>query len=149
MKSLLLIFISLVTTTALSQWKYSRVNNGFDPPYVIGYATNNTSAFLKLENYNGISFYISGVYVCDDNIDVDVSFNVSGEYHKHTLTGIVTEDRKTVFIMDDIAADSAFLKDFKDAGIVRIRLNDKTCSAEIYEFSMANSKTVYDIVVKQ
>jgi hypothetical protein len=145
-KLLVLISVSLFSFSALSQWLVKKIDNGFDTPYKIAYTDDGQSAFLKLENYKGIAFYISGVYVCDESVTVDISFLVSGEYQKYTTTGNVSENHKAVFMVDDLNSDAEFLADFKAASSVRIRINDTTCDSEIYEFKMTGSTAAYNAI---
>jgi hypothetical protein len=145
-KLLVLISVSLFSFSALSQWIVKKVDNGFDTPYKIAYTEDGQSEFLKLENYKGIAFYIGGVYVCDESVTVDISFLVNGEYQKYTTTGNVSENHKTVFMVDDLNSDAEFLADFKAASSVRIRINDTTCDSEIYEFKMTGSTAAYNAI---
>jgi len=145
-KLLVLISVSLFSFSALSQWLVKKIDNGFDAPYKIAYTEDGQTEFLKLENYNGIAFYMGGVYVCDESVTVDISFLVNGEYQKYTTTGNVSENHKTVFMVDDLNSDVEFLADFKAASSVRIRINDTTCDSEIYEFKMTGSTAAYNAI---
>ena len=151
MKKLLLALatVTLFTTTSFSQWVSKKIDNGFDNPYYIAYTQDGQNAFLKLENYKGIAFYMGGVYICDESVSVDISFLVNGEYQKYTTTGNVSENRKTVFMIDDLNSDPEFLADFKAASVVRIRVNDTTCDTEIYEFKMTGSTAAFNTVSNQ
>ena len=72
MKTLLMTLGLALSYTASAQWMTKTVDNGFDPKYKIAYTDNTKMQWLKLEDYNnGVSFYIGGVYVCDDDVDVD------------------------------------------------------------------------------
>jgi len=151
MKKLLLalVTVTLFTTTSFSQWVSKKIDNGFDTPYYIAYTQDGQNAYLKLENYKGIAFYMGGIYVCDESVIVDISFMVNGEYQKYYLTGNVSENRKTLFMVDDLNSDAEFLADFKAASSVRIRVNDKTCDTEIYEFKMTGSTAAFNRVTNQ
>jgi len=150
MKNLLLVLVSVIlfTTTSFSQWVVKKIDNGFDTPYKIAYTEDGQNAFLKLENYKGIAFYMGGVYVCDESPTVDISFLVNGEYQKYNTIGKVSENRKTLFMIDDLNSDLEFLADFKAATSVKIRVNDTTCDTEIYEFKMTGSTAAYDAISK-
>lgn len=149
MKHLILVIsIILVTLNSFSQWIVKKIDNGFDTPYKIAYTEDGQNAFLKLENYKGIAFYMGGVYVCDESPTVDISFLVNGEYQKYYTIGKVSENRKTLFMIDNLNSDLEFLADFKAATSVRIRVNDTTCDTEIYEFNMAGSTAAYDAISK-
>ena len=106
-------------------------------------------AYLKLENYKGIAFYISGVYICDESVSVDISFLVNGEYQKYYATASVSDNRTTVFLVDDLNSDPEFLADFKASSSIRIRINDTICDTEIYEFKMAGSTAAFNTVSNQ
>ena len=108
-KLLVLVSVSLFSFNALSQWVVKKIDNGFDTPYKIAYTEDGQSAFLKLENYKGIAFYIGGVYVCDESVTVDISFLVNEEYQKYTTTGNASENHKTLFMVDDLNSDAEFL----------------------------------------
>lgn len=151
MKKLLLTLatVTLFTTTSFSQWVSKKIDNGFDTPYYIAYTEDGQDAFLKLENYKGIAFYMGGVYVCDESVTVDISFLVNGEYQKYNTIGKVSENRKTLFMIDDLNSDLEFLADFKAATSVRIRINDTTCDTEIYEFKMTGSTAAFNTVSNQ
>ena len=145
-KLLVLVSVSLFSFNALSQWVVTKIDNGFDTPYKIAYTEDGQSEFLKLENYKGIAFYIGGVYVCDESVTVDISFLVNGEYKKYSVTGRTSENRKTLFMVDDLNSDPNLLADFKAASSVKIRVNDITCDTEIYEFKMTGSTAAYNAI---
>jgi hypothetical protein len=145
-KLLVLVSVSLFSFSALSQWLVRKIDNGFDTPYKIAYTEDGQSEFLKLENYKGIAFYIGGVYICDESVTVDISFLVNGEYQKYNIAGEVSENHKTVFMVDDLNSDAEFLADFKAASSVKIRINDTTCDSEIYEFKMTGSTAAYNAI---
>ena len=151
MKSLLLVLVTvtLFTTTSFSQWISKKIDNGFDTPFYIAYTQDGQDAYLKLENYKGIAFYISGVYICDESVSVDISFLVNGEYQKYYATASVSDNRTTVFLVDDLNSDPEFLADFKASSSIRIRINDTTCDTEIYEFKMAGSTAAFNTVSNQ
>jgi uncharacterized GH25 family protein len=145
MKKLLLSVTSILlfSATSFSQWIVQKVDNGFDTPYKIAFTHDDQSAYLKLENYKGIAFYISGVYVCEESVSVDVSFTVNGDYKKYSAVASVSDNRKTVFISNDITANPELLEDFKNASSVKIRINDTVCDTEIYEFKMNGSTAAF------
>jgi hypothetical protein len=151
MKKLLLALatVTLFTTTSFSQWVSKKIDNGFDTPYYIAYTQDGQNAYLKLENYKGIAFYMGGVYICDESVTVDVSFLVNGEYQRYYLTGNVSDNHKTLFLVDDLNSDPEFLADFKAATSIRIRVNDTTCDTEIYEFKMTGSTAAFNTVTNQ
>jgi hypothetical protein len=52
-------------------------------------------------------------------------------------------------MVDDLNSDPEFLADFKAASSIRIRVNDKTCDTEIYEFKMTGSTAAFNTVTNQ
>jgi len=151
MKKLLLSVTSILlfSATSFSQWLVQKVDNGFDPVYKTAYTEDGQNAYLKLENYKGIAFYISGVFVCEESVSVDVSFTVNGEYKKYSAVAAVSDNRKTVFICNDLTANTELLEDFKNASSVKIRINDTVCDTEIYEFKMTGSTAAFNAVLNK
>lgn len=151
MKNLLLVSISVIlfNVNTFSQWVTNVVDNGFDSKYTIAYTEDGQSEYLKMENYNGIVVYLSNTYICSDVVTVDILFLVKDEYKKYKSNAKVSSNHKTVFFINDLSADPLMLQDFKDATIIRIRINDVICDSEIYEFSMKGSTAAYEAVLKQ
>jgi hypothetical protein len=143
-----LLFISIISCIS-AQWKVKKVDNGFDTPFTVAYTDDAQSVFLKLENYKGVAFYLSNTYVCEETLMVDVSFLVNGEYSKYSVEANVSENKKIVFLFDDLSSEPDVLKDFKACTLMKIRVNDNTCDTEIYEFKMSGSTAAYDAVLKQ
>ena len=150
MKTLLMTMGLALSYTASGQWTNKTVDDGIDPTYKIAYTDNSKTQWLKLENYNkNISFYMSGFFVCEKVVDVDISFLVDGAYQKYELLECdVTEDHETVFFVKNLKT-SEMLSSFKSASSVKIRINDKTCGAGTYEFNMTGGTAAFDFVVKQ
>ena len=134
--------------TASAQWVTKKVDNGFDTPYKIAYTNVAKNQWLKLENYNNeISFYIGGVYICDDIVNVDMSFLVNGVYQKYNIIDCyVSDDNETLFFIDNLTTHE-ILSSFKSASSLKVRINDTTCESETYEFKMSGSTTAYNFVV--
>jgi hypothetical protein len=151
MKKLLLslVTVTLFTVNTFSQWITSTVDNGFDSKFVIAYTEDGQSEYLKMENYNGIVLYLSNTYICSDAVTVDVLFLVKNEYKKHKTNAKVSSNHKTVFFVDDLSTNLVMLQDFKDATMIRLRVNDVICDSEVYEFSMKGSTAAYEAVLKQ
>jgi hypothetical protein len=148
MKTLLITIGLALSYTASAQWIYKTVNNGFDDPYKIAHTDLVQNEFLKLENYdNRISFYIDNLYICDETVNVDISFLVNGVYQKYNIENCsISEDNETVFLVSNLTTHE-MLSSFKTASLVKIRINDNTCGVATYEFKMAGSKTAYNYVV--
>jgi hypothetical protein len=135
-------------TTAKAQWTYKNVDNGIDEPYKICYTEADNYARLKLEKYNdGVMFYISGTYFCEEFPKADVVFTVSGVTKKYQVVGARSEDSKIVFLAFDISEES-FLEDFKQASSVKVRVNETYCTTDVFTFNMANSKSALEFMLK-
>ncbi len=94
-----------------------------------------------------ISFYLSGGYHCDDEIPVDISFLVAGQFVKFSVNGVKSRDSETVFLLDDLNASEmkdAFLK----ASSVKLRFNETHCQNDYYEFKMSGSTAALNFVSK-
>ena len=138
---LLLIMGLGLSCTANAQWTYEKINNGFDIPYRIAYTEDNRGCYLKLEKLasNGeVMFYIGNGHTCDDEPLVDLAFLVNKEYKKYTVSGITSGDRKTLFLIPNMLGDNC-LNDFKTCTSLKLRINDVSCSEEVYEFNMSGS----------
>ena len=148
MKTLLMTIGLALSYTASAQWISKKVDNGFDTPYKIAYTDAAKNQWLKLENYNNeISFYIGGVYICDEGVSVDMSFLVNGVYQKYTIEECYTsDDSGTVFFVDNLTTHE-MLSSFKSASSVKVRINDTSCDSEVYEFKMSGSTAAYNFVV--
>jgi hypothetical protein len=148
MKTLLMTIGLALSYTASAQWVTKKVDNGFDTPYKIAYTNVAKNQWLKLENYNNeISFYIGGVYICDDIVNVDMSFLVNGVYQKYNIIDCyVSDDNETLFFIDNLTTHE-ILSSFKSASSLKVRINDTTCESETYEFKMSGSTTAYNFVV--
>ena len=151
MKNLLLLTVCtiLFSVNSFSQWITTTIDNGFDSKFVIAYTEDGQSEYLKMENYNGIVLYLSNTYICSDAVTVDILFLVKNEYKKYKTNAKVSSNHKVVFFVNDLSADSVMLQDFKDATLIRIRVNDAICDSEVYEFSMKGSTAAYEAVLKQ
>jgi hypothetical protein len=94
-----------------------------------------------------ISFYLSGGYHCDDEIPVDISFMVAGQFVKFSVNGVKSSNSKTVFLIDDLL--SSEMKDaFLKASIVKLRFNESHCQSDYYEFKMSGSTAALNFVSK-
>lgn len=94
-----------------------------------------------------ISFYLSGGYHCDDEIPVDISFLVAGQFVKFTVNGVKSSNSSTVFLIDDLL--SSEMKDaFLKSSLVKLRLNESHCQSDYYEFKMTGSTAALNFVSK-
>lgn len=145
-KGLLSLTSIMLATLGYSQWKYERVNNGFDDPYRIAYTSPNNNAILKLEKVgDAVAFYITGTYYCEDEPIVDLVFIVNGEERKYYAEASTSDSRQTVFILDDILTSNV-LESFKACSKLRVRVNESYCDTEVYSFNMSGSSAALNFV---
>ncbi len=145
-KIIFTIFFMQFIFTSLSQWTYETVNNGFDDPYRIAYTKEVDGAILKLENVDGkVFFYIQGSYTCEDYPLVEIICVVNGENKKYSFVSTTSEDRTVVFISDDLE-NSGMLADFKNASILKLRINETYCDSVIFNFNMYKSSSAFSFI---
>lgn len=150
MKKLVLIGLALSFNNAYAQWINKRIDNGFDNAYNICYndSKEDKSVMIKLENVDGdIAFYLANGYFCEDDVIVDISFLVNGEYKKYVATGTRSTDNSCLFLIDDMRQDITLLN-FKKSSVMKIRINDSVCGEMIYTFSMAGSTSAWNFIIK-
>jgi hypothetical protein len=146
MKNLFLILFLLLALNINAQWVNKTVNNDFDDPYRICYTEPSGINYLKLENVDGkIFFYMQGGYYCDENPVVDLSFIVNGVAKKYSRECSISSDNETVWLINDLLIEE-MLSDFKNCSILKVRVNDYTCSSEIYSFNMSGSQSAISFI---
>lgn len=148
MKKLFLTIVLLFSLSSVySQWSYELVKNDFDDPYRIAYTSENNGAILKLENVEGsIYFYVAGGYYCDENPSVDLVFVVNGQNIKFNIEGLVNSSKDALFFTTDLI-NSEMLESFKKCSLVKIRVNESTCTNEIYSFNMGRSTSALNYIL--
>lgn len=148
MKKLFLTIVLLLSlSSAFSQWSYQLVKNDFDDPYRIAYTSENNDAILKLENVDGsIFFYVQGGYYCDENPSVDLVFVVNGQNIKFNIEGFVSSSKDVLFFTTDLV-NSEMVESFKKCSLVKIRVNESTCTNEIYSFNMGRSTSALNFIL--
>jgi hypothetical protein len=99
------------------------------------------------ESQTQIAFYLSGGYHCDDEIPVDISFLIGGEYKKYNVLGTKSENSTIVFLVDDLMNDTMKV-DFLKASSVKLRFNESHCESDYYEFKMTGSTAALNFVSK-
>ena len=99
------------------------------------------------ETQTRISFYLSGGYHCDDEIPVDISFMVAGQFVKFSVKASKSKDSKTVFLVSNLLT-SEMMDAFLKASSVKLRMNESYCEDEYYEFKMTSSKAAIDFLSK-
>jgi hypothetical protein len=152
MKKLILVLLGVIlfTTNSFAQWVSKKVNDGFSPAYTIAYTNDGQDEYLKLEKVGEkVTFYISGLYICDDPVNVDLVFIVNGVNKLYQTWGHVSSDHESVFMVPNILSDSLMVADFKAASRLKLRVYDHVCSTETHEFSMSGSTSALNAVIKQ
>jgi hypothetical protein len=146
MKNLLMSVGVMLCLNANAQWINKSVKNDFDAPYRICYTNLQQHEYLKLENVDGeIVFYMQGGYYCDENPVVDLSFIVNGVAKKYSRECSISSDNETVWLINDLLIEE-MLSDFKNCSILKVRVNDYTCSSEIYSFNMSGSQSAISFI---
>jgi hypothetical protein len=99
------------------------------------------------ETQTRISFYLSGGYHCDDEIPVDISFMVAGQFVKFSVKASKSKDSKTVFLVSNLLS-SEMIDAFLKSSSVKLRMNESYCEDEYYEFKMTACKAALDFLLK-
>lgn len=151
MKHKLFLIVSFFFSLTLSaQWVAKTVNNGIDEPYKIAYCkSSDNSAVLKLEKVDtSVAFYLSGGYHCDESTTVDIGLTVNGEIRRYSFDVYVSDDKRAVFIIDDLKSPDniEFLKHFRSASRLSIRINESHCHDDYYQFNMSGSTRAFDFI---
>ena len=147
MKKLLISIGVMLCLNANAQWTNKTINNGFDDPYRICYTATNNLGYLKLENVDGqVYFYLNGKYCCDESPVVNLSFIVNGVTVKYFCTANVSDDKGTVWILEDFL-NSTVVESFKNCSTLNIRVNDTVCNEEIYSFNMSGSTSALNFIL--
>jgi hypothetical protein len=152
MKKLILVLLgtTVFSLNSLAQWVSKKVDDGFSPAYTIAYTNDGQDEYLKLERgTDKVVFYISGLYICDDPVNVDLVFIVNGVNKLYQTWGHVSSDHESVFMVSNILSDSLMVADFKAASKLKVRVYDHVCSTETHEFSMSGSTAAFNAVLKQ
>jgi hypothetical protein len=148
--TLTVFIITFFTVNNFAQWISSKVNDGFSPAYTIAYTEDGQDEYLKLEKVSDkVAFYISGLFICDDPVNVDLLFVVNGVNKLYQTWGHVSSDHESVFMVSNILSDSLMVDDFKAASRLKVRVYDHVCSTETHEFKMTGSTAALNAVIKQ
>lgn len=147
-KTILTVATLILANVSIAQWTNKSVNNSFDEPYRICHTKENNGAILKLENVDGeIALYLQGGYFCDENLTVDVSLMVNGEWKKYSTVGTKSDDSKAVFLIDDLSS-SELIINFLNATSIKLRVNETYCETEYYQFNMSGSTSAYKFITQ-
>ena len=149
----LLLLLVVLTNTSFGQWVTKNVDNGIDDPYRIAYCMSTSDrGILKLEESGGeIAFYVAGNYFCSDYPIVDIGIKVGEETNRYRVIGRKSRDSKTVFLIDNLLAEERadFLRDFKNATSLTMRVNEEHCTDEYYKFIMTGSTKAFTFMLKE
>ena len=147
MKNLLMSVGVLLCLNANAQWINKSVKNDFDAPYRICYTESSGINYLKLENVDGeIFFYMQGGYYCDEKPTIDLAFIINGVAKNFSVDGSISSDKETVYIIDNLLANTDILQAFKTCSTLKIRINDSICGTETYSFSMSGSTSAISFI---
>lgn len=144
MRNLLFLAVMLFGLSASAQWKVIDVNdNPFEDPYKVA-LVNGSTGYLKLEEADGkIYLFLGASYVCDDNIDIDLSFKIDGEWVRSSLPQCMVVKRKIVVFSMDLASDAELLKNFKKSTEVAVRTKESHCDSDTFTFSSIGFSASY------
>jgi hypothetical protein len=108
----------------------------------------------KIKNENKVEtkikyplFYLQGNYFCDDYIDVDLVLLTNGIREKYTVAASKSKDSKSLYFEDEIFKNPMFVKNFKNATKISIRVNESHCEDGYYEFNMGGSTKALDFIM--
>ena len=147
MKKLLMSVGVMLCLNANAQWVNKNVKNDFDKPYRYCYASSSTIDYLGLGNSNDeIYFYMAGGYYCDESPTIELAFIINGVAKNFSVDGSISSDKETVYILDNLLANTDILQAFKTCSTLKIRINDSICGSEIYSFSMSGSTSAISFI---
>lgn len=143
MKKILLFAAIAFAFTAKAQWVVKNVNDDpFEEPYKICYAQGqgNKNSLLKLELWetNSIFFYASLGFVCDESVDVELSFKVADVWQRYTLPSCLVLKNTIVVFSTDLKNEN-FYSDFLKSSEAAFLINESHCEDERERFLMTGS----------
>lgn len=143
MKKMLLFAAITFAVSAKAQWVVKNVNDDpFAEPYKICYSQgqSNKNTLLKLELWEtgSIFFYASVGFVCDESVDVELSFKVGDEWQRYSLPSCIVAKNKIVVFSTDLK-NELFYGDFLKASEAAFLINESHCEDERERFSMSGS----------
>lgn len=143
MKKLFVIFALFTATKSQAQWENKVGDNGFDDPYRYSVCyTSDGQNFAKLEKLNDTSVLVVVYegYICNERPKIEYSFKVGNDNDKYDVYGVRSTDKKRV-MMSAVVNTGDFVRSFKLASVMRIRLNDESCGSQIFTFDMTYSQS--------
>ena len=151
MKKVINLVLAVLTVGTLNaQWTYKTVKNGFDDPYKIAYTpTSNGAEAYMLFVDSAVILEISGGYYCDEDPKVDVVLVVNGVDNKFEFKGYKGSTSDVVYITWDMESEPGFLKVFKAASTMKVRINESSCANGIYTYNMTNAKAAFNYITNK
>jgi hypothetical protein len=143
MKKLFLIVTLGLIGNAKAQWVNKVSDNGFDDPYRYAVAyTDDGQNFVKLEKLTDTSMIVVlyDGYVCEERPLLEFSFKVGNDNDKYEVYAVRSTDKKKA-MTSAVINTGDFVRSFRLATTMRIRLNDESCGMTIFSFNMANSSS--------
>jgi hypothetical protein len=110
---------------------------------IISERRENEYEWSQVEN---ITLYLIGGFHCDDRPQVEIVFVVGGEFKKHVIRGRTFNDNRGMQLVDDVMGDLEFLDHFKQATLMKIRINEDYCEDSYYEFKMIGSSSAINFL---
>ena len=140
----------MLCLNANAQWINKNVNNDFDKPHRYCYVNSSSIDYLGLGNSNNeIYFYMAGGYYCDETPTVELAFIINGVAKNFSVDGSISSDKETVYILDNLLANTDILQAFKTCSTLKIRINDSICGTEIYSFKMSGSTSAISFITNK
>lgn len=139
MRNLAILAVMLFGMNATAQWKTINVNdNPFEDPYKVSivYSNSSNSDYLKLEEADGkIYLFLGTGFVCDEYINVDLSFKIDGEWTRQSLSSCMVVKSKIIVFSSDLDSDTELLDNLLRCEQVAVRTNESHCDSDTFVFS--------------
>lgn len=151
-----LIIALLTATNTFAQWTYKTVDNKFDEPFKkainLDYKTAGMMILEKSDynfelGFNVPFFAVKGTYFCEEYPYVDFVFFVGGVKYNYSFVGATSTDKEYIFFNDEIWT-AEFIRDFKSASKVLVRVNQSYCDNDYYEFNFSGSTAAFNFIIK-
>lgn len=142
MKKFIMILLVFVGYNASAQWVVKEVNDDpFEPAYTICYnsATSGNQLFKLEQNDGKILCYISSSYICDEYVDVSMSFKIDDEWERIELTSQMVIKSKLCILSTDLMTED-WTDSLKRASEVAILIKESHCDSERMMFKNDNAE---------
>ncbi len=152
MRKMNLFIILLLTTVTYSQWTYNTITSDFDGTFKKAFTKTVNDGYLFMEepeqnendSIKSPFIGLKGTYFCDDKTIIDFVLKTSTESKKYEIYATKSRDSKSYFF--DFIWDAEFLKYFKSANKVSIRVRQSYCEDDFYEFNFNGSTNAYNFI---